>query len=109
MSDGITISGIDEAQESVEAAKPDNITTRAIVADTEYAVFVEFGTISQAAQPFIRPAVREVLRNPSRHVNSPDTVDEIIGDLVEAIADLAKRKAPVDTGRLRDSIQVKEV
>lgn len=32
-----------------------------VVADVEYALFVEFGTSKMAAQPFLRPALDEVL------------------------------------------------
>jgi len=43
----------------IEAEDAGNVQSRAVVFDAPHAVFVEFGTVKMAAQPFLRPALDE--------------------------------------------------
>jgi len=47
-------------QESIHVEKGDSLGEYRVVADAEYAKFVEYGTHKMAAQPFITPAWRQV-------------------------------------------------
>lgn len=94
--------------DALESAKPAEATYR-VSASTDYAVHVEFGTKHAPAQPYMRPAVNQVMRNAERYASSADDTDELVESIAEAIADKARGKAPVDTGTLRDSITVEEL
>lgn len=111
MSFSVELSGFDRTQDSLNELQDfSESATVVISADTEYAVFVEFGTINQEAQPFIRPAVRQVFRNPMQYLdNTVETVSEVIEQLAEAIVERARSKVPVDTGELRNAITVEEI
>lgn len=96
----------------------------------EYGVYLEFGTSKMPAYPWMRPAIRELQRNPERFIaaNSPTSIDEVdsTDELVEAVALALERKLKqnvnaggagdrspgtdpehpaVDTGNLRASIR----
>lgn len=105
---GIALLGYDAMLDSLEAAKPSEATYR-VSASTDYAVHVEFGTKHSPAQPYMRPAVNQVMRNSERYAGGADDTDELVENLAEAIAEKARGKAPVDTGKLRDSITVEEL
>lgn len=92
----------------LESQKPESATYR-VTADTEYAVYVEFGTRYMEAQPYMRPAVNKTMRNAGSFADDADSTDEFVRMIAEEIADKARGQAPVDTGRLRDSIEVKEL
>lgn len=88
--------------------------TYGVGTDVRYAPFQEFGTIHHPPQPFLFPAANAQLRQ----AEASDFIDagsmEIsLGDgtreLAERIRDDAQSRAPVDTGTLRDSIEVREV
>lgn len=107
---GINIHGISQTEQELDSARhfAENVSRFTVAADVEYAVYVEFGTIHQQAQPFLANATREVMRNPDKYVDNPESARELIEQLTNAIADAARSNAPVDTGTLRDSIRVEE-
>jgi hypothetical protein len=73
--------------------------------NVEYSAFVEFGTSSQKAQPYLRPALAKVKRNMGRIVSAASSLNEALRDLALAIEAEAKRLVPVDTGTLKGSIK----
>lgn len=78
--------------------------------NVEYAVYVEMGTSVMEAQPYLRPAVREVADNPEKHVSTPvQSVDQMVREIALAIERKATQKAPVDTGNLQGSIRAQRV
>lgn len=105
---GVGIFGISETMEMLEDAKPEEATYR-VSAETDYAVYVEFGTKSQEAQPYMRRATNQTMREAGKHMEDAEDVDEFVSNLAEAIAERARDNAPVDTGTLRDSITVTEL
>jgi len=79
--------------------------TRYVVGtNVEYAVYVEFGTSSNQAQPFLRPAVRRAVRSMDRAFTGAESPQEVAEQLALTIEAEAKREAPVDTGTLKNSI-----
>lgn len=76
----------------------------------EYAAYVEFGTSTQQAQPYLFPAAQKVMRSQfdafARAANSTDELARMVALAIEAEA---KRTVPVDTGRLRASISVQKI
>ncbi|NHX41388.1 MULTISPECIES: HK97 gp10 family phage protein [Haloarcula] len=72
--------------------------------NVEYAVYVEFGTSSNQAQPYLRPAVRRAVRSLDRSFNGAESPQEVAEQLALTIEAEAKREAPVDTGTLKNSI-----
>jgi hypothetical protein len=78
--------------------------------NVEYAAYVEFGTSHQEAQPYLRPAARQVARDPERYISgSYDTLSGFIRAVALAIEAEATKKAPVDTGNLQGSIRAKRI
>jgi hypothetical protein len=77
-----------------------------VEAGAPYSVYVEFGTSKMQAQPFLRPAVEDVIANIDHYIDDVDSPEELVEELAKAIAKRARDRAPVDTGRLRDSITV---
>jgi hypothetical protein len=76
----------------------------------EYGAYVEFGTRRMRAQPYLFPAARQVVRTQlpaleARARTSPTPLDTLVALLATAIEAEAKRRAPVDTGNLRASIE----
>jgi hypothetical protein len=104
----LEISGINSTKQKLENAKPETTSYR-VTADTDYAVYVEFGTKSQSAQPFMRQAVNQVMRDADSIAESAESTDDLVETLAEEIADEARDNAPVDTGKLRNSIEVREL
>lgn len=104
----IDVDGVDETQAMLEESKPETAAYR-VSANTDYAVYVEFGTKYMEAQPYLRPAVHQTMRNASTYAKQSDSVDEFVESLAEEAAKKARKKAPVDTGRLRDSITVEKL
>lgn len=77
--------------------------------NAEYAIYVEYGTSWNQAQPFMRPAVEQALANIDRIANQADSADELVERLALEIEANAKDNAPVDTGNLRASIEAERV
>ena len=77
--------------------------------NVEYAAYVELGTSRMQAQPYLFPAAKRVSRDPGRHVGQVRSVDDMVRKVALAIEREAKERAPVDTGRLRASIEATRV
>lgn len=77
--------------------------------NVEYAAFVELGTSQMRAQPYLFPATQKVAANPSAYIDDPDSLDEFIEQVGLAIEGEAKKLAPVDTGRLQNSIEAEKI
>lgn len=77
--------------------------------NVEYAVYVEFGTRYQDAQPFLFPAAREAERNMDRIVAGSTSLEGAVKRVALFIEREASERAPVDTGRLRASIAAERV
>lgn len=72
----------------------------------EYAAYVEFGTSKMAAQPYLRPAVREVFAQDFARLSAKaNDSNELVKLLALEVERKAKQKAPVDTGNLMNSIR----
>ncbi|QPL12237.1 neck protein [Halorubrum phage Hardycor1] len=72
----------------------------------EYGAYVEFGTSVMEAQPYLFPAARHVMRTQFDALARRATdLDDLTRRLALAIEAEAKRRAPVDTGNLRGSIE----
>lgn len=112
---GMNLTGFASTMSAFERAKealggPQNEDVVYIVGtNVEYAAYVELGTSTTEAQPYLGPAARKVGRNPEKYVGSPDTLAEFIRDVALAIEREAKENAPVDTGRLKNSIEATRV
>ena len=81
-----------------------------VVADgVEYGIYQELGTSRMAAQPFMRPAVEAVRPGFAQAFRGALTREQAEVVVVKAAFDverLAKQRAPVDTGALKNSIHV---
>ena len=75
----------------------------------KYAVHQEFGTSRHKAQPFLRPAANEVMRNADQIADGADSTDELVKRLALAVERKSKIKAPVDTGALRSSLAAERI
>jgi len=106
---GLSLYGMNETLELLDGMKPDDSATYRVQADTDYAVYVEFGTKNMSAQPYMRPAVNQTMRNAGKHADDADDVDEFVEILAEEIASKARDRAPVDTGKLQNSITVEKL
>lgn len=105
---GINVVGMTATLDSLEDMKPSEAQYR-VSASTDYAVYVEFGTKHMPAQPYLRPAVNETMRQADRLAGEADSTDEFVELIAESIAEKARGQAPVDTGRLKNSITVEEL
>jgi phage gpG-like protein len=84
-------------------------TARYVVGtNVEYAVYVEFGTSRNQAQPYLRPAVERAVRSMDQ-LSVADSPEEIAQRLALKIEAEAKREAPVDTGTLKASITAQKL
>lgn len=80
-------------------------TVRYVVGtNVEYSVYVEFGTSSMQAQPYLRPAVERAVRSMDSIIDGAESGQEIAERLALEIEAEATREAPVDTGTLQNSI-----
>lgn len=77
--------------------------------NVEYAVYVEFGTSRMEAQPYLRPAAEQAVAELDQIADDVDNADELVEELALKIEEYAKERAPVDTGKLRNSISAKKV
>lgn len=103
---GIDVDGISKTLTVLEETKQ-NISSDSWVVGTnaEYAVYVEFGTSSMAAQPYMRPAVNKVMRKADLLVEKSDDAEELVEQIALEIEAEAKDTVPVDTGNLKRSIE----
>lgn len=105
----VDVSGISQTAEMLEQSKPEGSAEWRVHADTDYAVYVEFGTSKMEAQPYLRPAARRAMRNIDSLAEDADSVNELVENIAIAIEDEAQERAPVDTGRLRNSIHAERI
>ncbi|WP_394743357.1 HK97-gp10 family putative phage morphogenesis protein [Natronococcus roseus] len=75
----------------------------------EYSVYVEFGTSTQGAQPYLRPAVQRVQSRLASIASEAAGIEEFVKVAAHEIERIAKEEVPVDTGNLRASIRVNRV
>jgi len=113
MSAGMELLGFSETVQDFRRMKEwagDDDVVYVVGTDVEYAAFVEFGTSKMKAQPYLRPAARQVARSPGTHIGGdPDSVNQFVRQLALAIERQAKKKAPVDTGNLKASIRAERI
>jgi hypothetical protein len=77
-----------------------------VVVGAEYGVYVELGTSNMAAQPYLFPAAKEVMRTDFQQIEGQaSSVSDMVRLLALEIEAKATRKAPVDTGNLQNSIE----
>jgi hypothetical protein len=97
--------GVASALDMLEDLSPDGgSVTYTVGTNVEYASYVEYGTYRMAAQPYLRPAAREVQGNISQHLDGASSIDAAIKSAALEVEAAAKRRCPVDTGTLRASI-----
>lgn len=74
------LDAIDDLKDQV-----DGTATFVVGSNVEYSIFLEFGTSKMQAYPWLRPAVRELQRNPEAFIeaNTNTSIDEL--DSVDAV------------------------
>lgn len=77
--------------------------------NVNYAIHVEFGTSSNQAQPYLRPAVEKAIAELDDIADSADNTAELVEKFALRIEKYAKENAPVDTGNLRGSISAQKI
>lgn len=107
---GFIINALFETREDLQESKATytvkagGVTIRGV--DVNYAEYVEGGTSKMEAQPFLYPAMRQVLRRKEVYFKAAKTKDEALRLMAEDVARIARQNCPVDTGRLKESIRV---
>lgn len=79
--------------------------------DLRYAVFVERGTKPTPAQPYMTPAIEDARRKSplllaDAEVSSAPTIEKFVELVARHIHKVARKEVPIDTGALKDSIEV---
>lgn len=108
MSLGMTAAGFRQAQDMLQNVKSGYTGDVAYIVGVgaEYGAYVEFGTSKMRAQPYLFPAARYVMRTEFDALEAQAlTVNDLVRRVALAIEAEAKRRAPVDTGNLRSSIE----
>lgn len=105
----VEIDGLSTTLTALESTKPDGDATWQVGTDVEYAVYVEYGTKHMEAQPYLRPALNQTMREADALAEQADDVDELVELIAESVAAKAKDKAPVDTGTLMNSIEAERI
>lgn len=105
---GISMLGIDDVMNALDY---EDFGTRKyrVGTNADYAVHVEFGTSSNQAQPYLRPAVEKAVNELDEIADSTDGVNELVETLALKIEEYAKKNAPVDTGNLKGSISAQRI
>lgn len=84
--------------------------TYKVASDVHYAPHQEFGTVHHSAQPYMRPSVRVAESRMSTYFRVTDRgLDAAVAAMARDVRDNSKRRAPVRSGRLRDSIFMEKV
>lgn len=81
---------------------------KAVVTDVPYAPHQEYGTSKMAAQPHARPALAEIAANRKYYIRATSSLEAAVDLATMDLQTRIRRKAPVDTGRLRDSYEIVE-
>lgn len=78
--------------------------------NVEYAAYVELGTSSQAAQPYLRPALKQARSQANGIIAKHNgDIEAAVKEIALVVEREAKRRCPVDTGNLRASIRAERV
>ena len=77
-----------------------------VVAKADHAAHVEYGTVNMSAQPYARPGTAKAMTHFSTLESKAKNLQELVILVANAIAVEWKELAPVDTGELRNSIEV---
>lgn len=77
--------------------------------NVEYAVYQEFGTSKMPAQPYLGPAARDVERRLDRIAAQHGSLEAVVKAVALEVEAEAKRRVPVDTGRLRASLRAERI
>ena len=104
----VTVNGVTATLATFERAKQTvrSLPSYVVGASAEYAAYVEFGTSRNRAQPYLFPAARYVMRTEfDTLASAAASPADLIRRIALAIEREAKKRAPVDTGNLRSSIQ----
>lgn len=111
MSKYVTAIGLADVLSGLEGLKDQVSTSGTWVVGTnvEYSVYVELGTSRMQAQPYLRPAVREVMGDADAIADRAASTDALIRELATRIERRAKELCPVDTGNLRASIEAERI
>lgn len=105
---GINIVGFDDVVGALDY-DPFGQVEYVVGTNVEYSVYVEFGTSEQRAQPYLRPALEQAVREFDTYASDADSPEELVETLALRVEAIAKDKAPVDTGNLRGSIEAEQI
>lgn len=103
------IAGLLNSVDEIRDGLGDDQIAYRIVTNVEYAPIQEFGSSTQSAQPYLRPAADAVRPKVPSIVRRADSIKEAVRDVAMKCLRRAKEYCPVDTGRLRASLRVEEV
>ena len=103
---GVSMLGINGVISALDYQSFGTATYR-VGTNVEYAIHVEFGTSSNQAQPYLRPAVEKAIVEIDQI--SWDNPQELVETLALKVESYAKDNAPVDTGNLQGSIKAERV
>ena len=87
-------------------------TSTYIIADgVDYGIYQEFGTHKMAAQPFLIPAFEDAIKSLpeaiGQAVERGGDINKVLSKTAFDIQGNAQKRAPHDTGALRNSLNVK--
>lgn len=71
--------------------------------DVEYSIYQEYGTSTHSAQPHMRPAIDDTRRQLGKIAATSASLEDYLFKAAVYLEGETKRRAPVDTGRLRAS------
>ena len=77
-----------------------------VIAKADHAIFVEEGTSRMAAQPFARPGTNTALGALGEMEQKAHSLTALVMMLANRIAKEWKKNVAVDSGELKDSIEV---
>jgi len=107
---GMKLNGFNEAADFLRnKMTPWSSKGYLIGTNVEYSIYVEFGTSSSPAQPYLFRAAREVFSNVESIWEKVDDISQLLQIMAMRILRKAKIYCPVDTGNLRASIRVEQL
>lgn len=96
--------GVSSVMSQLEALKTRGNPEYVVGTNVSYAAYVEFGTYKMASQPYLRPAVDKTQSNLGSIIRDASNLEAAIKTAALNVESEAKRRAPVDTGNLKNSI-----
>lgn len=102
----VTSTGFDEVARTFSPLK--GAEDVRVIAKADYGVFVDSGTSRMPPQPFSRPGTAKALMHFAELEARAKNLQMLVNLLAAQIAKEWKAIVPVDTGALRDSIEVEE-